>query len=96
MDKRTHTYYTVSTHTLRRFPGGAAYWAECGSGPGGNTLEEAQDRVRKDMARVGLGRLDNKVKFVITKTVEVRERVEEVLGSQSSFFLLKGKQNEHV
>jgi len=91
MTTRTHTYYTVSTRVLQEFPDSAPYWSECGSGPGGRSIEEAQERVRKDMVRVGIENLDNRVKFVIKKTVEVTEVVEEVNGAEASFFMLKGQ-----
>lgn len=60
-----------------------------GSGPGGKTIEEARERVKKDMERIGTEHLDSKVKFRITKTIEVEETAEEVLGNEASFFMLK-------
>jgi hypothetical protein len=74
---------------LRKFPQSAAYWTACGTGPGGNTIEEARDRVRKEMDRIGIEHLTSKVKFRITKTVEVEEVAEEVMGNEASFFMLK-------
>ena len=89
MTTRTRTYYTVSTFVLREFPDSKGYWSECGSGPGGHTIEEARKRVKDDLVRIGVDRLDNKVKIVITKTVQVEEVVEEVNGAEASFFMLK-------
>jgi hypothetical protein len=96
MTTRTHTYYTVSTHVLREFPGSGPFWSENGSGPGGRSIEEAQERVRKDMVRAGIKNLNNQVKFVIKKTVELTEVIEEVNGAEASFFMLKGQKHEHV
>ena len=90
MTTKTYTHYTVSTHVLREHPGAAPYWAECGSGPGGYTIDQARKRLQEEIVRVGSDKLDNKVKFIIKKTVEVTEIAEEVLGSKASFFLLKG------
>jgi hypothetical protein len=59
-----------------------------GVGPGGKTIEEARDRVKKDMERIGMNRLHD-VKFRITKTVEIEETAEEILGNEASFFMLK-------
>lgn len=89
MSTRTFTYYTVSTFALREFPDAKPYWSECGSGPGGHTIEEARKRAKDDLARIGADRLDNTVKIAITKTVQVTETVEEVSGAEASFFMLK-------
>ncbi len=86
---RTHTYYTVETLAWRDFPQSEGHWSMRGSGPGGNTIEEARERVKKEIERVGIERLDHKVKFRITKTVQVEETAEEVLGNEASFFMLK-------
>jgi hypothetical protein len=63
-------------------------WTISGTGPGGKTLEEAHARVRNDMNRIGIDRLDD-VRFKIVKTVEVEEEVEIVVGSDAPFFMLK-------
>lgn len=59
-----------------------------GTGPGGKTIEEARDRVKKDMKRIGMERLHD-VKFIITKTVEVEEVADEIMGNEASFFMLR-------
>jgi len=86
----TRTYYTVETFALRKFPDSEAYWTACGKGPGGKSIEEARDRVRREMDRIGIEHLTSNVKFRITKTVEVEEVTEEVMGNEASFFMLKG------
>ena len=91
MTTHNRTFYTVHTMTLVKFRNQDAYWSETGSGPGGRTIEEARERVRKDMVRIGsnlAGNLD-KVKFKIVKTVETEEIVEEIPGKEASFYLLK-------
>ena len=47
----TRTFYTVETYAMRKFPGVEAYWSMMGSGPGGKTIEEARERVKKDMIK---------------------------------------------
>lgn len=91
MTTRTLTYYTVETYGLQKFRGQSPYWSNMGSGPGGKTIEEARERVRSDMVRIGsnlAGNL-NKVKFKIVKTVKTEEIVEEVLGDHASFYMLQ-------
>ena len=91
MTTRTQTYYIVEVYDLYAPNSDTEpYWRAMGSGPGGNTLNEAHERVRKDMVRAGIENLNNQVKFVIKKTVEVTEVVEEVNGAEASFFMLKG------
>jgi len=90
MSKFTRTFYTVETLAWQEFPPSEGYWSECGSGPGGRTIEEARDRVKKEMERIGIERLDRNVKFRITKKIEIEETAEEVLGNEASFFILKG------
>ena len=85
---KTRTYYTVETLSLRKFYQSDANWVMSGSGPGGKTIEEARERVKKDMERIGMNRLHD-VKFRITRTVEVEEVAEEVMGNEASFFMLK-------
>ena len=89
MSKHTRTFYTVETLAWRDFPQSEGHWSMMGSGPGGNTIEEARNRVKQDIERAGIERLDRKVKFRIVKTVEVEEIAEEVLGNEASFFMLK-------
>jgi hypothetical protein len=89
MPKHTRTYYTVETLAWRDFTQSEGHWSMMGSGPGGKTIEEARERVKQDMERIGIERLDRKVKFRITKTVEVEETAEEVLGNEATFFMLK-------
>lgn len=83
------TFYTVETYALRKFEGSTAYWSCMGSGPGGATIDQARERVKKEIERIGADRLDSDVKFVITKTIETTEKAEEVLGSEVSFFMLQ-------
>ena len=90
MTKHTRTYYTVETLAFREFEHSEGHWSTMGSGPGGKTIEEARERVKKDMERIGAKNLDRKVKFRIIKTVQVEETVEEVLGNEASFYMLKG------
>lgn len=85
----TRTYYTVETYAIRKFPGVEAYWSCMGSGYGGKTIEEARERVKKELERIGVERLDGDVKLVITKTIENTVPVEEVIGSEASFFMLQ-------
>ena len=85
----TRTYYTVDVLAFREFEYSEGHWSINGTGPGGNTIEEARERVKKDMERIGSKRLDRKVKFRIIKTVQIEEAVEEVLGSEASFYMLK-------
>lgn len=89
MTTHVRTFYIVRTMTLVTTQNQNTYWAETGSGPGGRTLEEAHRRVRKDMERIGIKNLD-RVKFDIVKSIETEEFVEEVMGNQASFFMLKG------
>jgi hypothetical protein len=89
MTEWVRTFYSVRTMTRVKSPNQDPYWAESGSGPGGRTLEEAHNRVRKDMERIGHRDLD-KVKFNIVRTVETEEIVEEISGNHASFFMLKG------
>lgn len=89
MSKRTRTFYTVETLSWRDFPGSEGHWSACGSGPGGKTIEEARERVKKDFERIGIDRLNSKVKIRITKTVEIEEIAEEILGNEAVFFMLK-------
>lgn len=89
MTEWVRTFYIVRTMTLVTTQNQNTYWAESGSGPGGRTLEEAHARVRKDMERIGHKNL-NKVKFDIVKTVETEEFVQEVMGHDAPFFMLKG------
>jgi hypothetical protein len=90
MTKHTRTYYTVETLVFREFSDSEGHWSMMGSGPGGHTIEQARDRVRKEMERIGIERLDRKVKFRITKKIEIEETAEEVLGNEATFFMLKG------
>ena len=90
MTKHTRTYYTVETLAFREFTDSEGHWSMMGSGPGGHTIEQARERVRKEMERIGIERLDRKVKFRITKKIEVEETAEEVLGNEATFFMLKG------
>ena len=85
----TRIFYTVRTMTLKRFPGRDAYKSEIGTSPGGRTIEEAHIRVRKEIERIGIHHL-NDVTFDIVKTVETEEIVEEIVGKEASFFMLKG------
>lgn len=89
MSTHVRTFYIVRTMELTTTQNQNTYWAETGQGPGGRTLEEAHNRVRKDMERIGLKNL-NKVKFNIVKSIETEEFVEEVMGTEASFFMLKG------
>lgn len=88
MSTHVRTFYIVRTMTLVTTQNQNTYWSESGSGPGGRTLEEAQARVRKDMARIGIKNLD-KVKFDIVKSIETEEIVEEIPGTEAPFFMLK-------
>jgi hypothetical protein len=85
---KTRTYYTVETLAWREFPQSEGHWVMSGTGPGGKTIEEARDRVKKDMKRIGMERLHD-VKFIITKTVEVEEVADEIMGNEASFFMLR-------
>ena len=85
---KSRTYYTVETLSLRKFSYSDDHWIMSGVGPGGKTIEEARERVKKDMERIGMNRLHD-VKFRITKTVEIEETAEEILGNEASFFMLK-------
>lgn len=89
MTTHVRTFYIVRTMELTTTQNQNTYWAETGQGPGGRTLEEAHRRVRKDMERIGIKNLD-RVKFDIVKSIETEEFVEEVMGNQASFFMLKG------
>ena len=86
MTTHVRTFYSVRTMTRVKFQN--RDWVESGSGPGGRTLEEAHERVRRDMALIGLKNLD-KVKFTIVKTIETEEIVEEIPGTEAPFFMLK-------
>lgn len=88
MSTHVRTFYIVRTMTLVTTQNQNTYWSESGSGPGGRTLEEAHERVRKDMNRIGFKNL-SKVKFDIVKTIETEEFVEEIPGTEASFFMLK-------
>ena len=89
MSTHVRTFYIVRTMTLVTTQNQNTYWSESGQGPGGRTLEEAHQRVRKDMERIGLRNL-NKVKFNIVKSIETEEIVEEISGTEAPFFMLKG------
>ena len=89
MSKHTRTFYTVETLAWREFTDSEGHWSMMGSGPGGRTIEEARDRVKEDMKRAGVKNLNSKVKFRITKKIEIEETAEEVLGSEASFYMLK-------
>lgn len=89
MTTRVRTFYLVRTMELVTSQNQNTYWSENSQVPGGRTLEEAHNRVRKDMARIGLKNLD-KVKFNIVKSIETEEIVEEIPGTEASFFMLKG------
>ena len=82
------TFYKVQSYALQDSKNGLHSWREMGSGPGGHTIEDAQERVRKDMARIPVEKL-HLVKFAIVKSVTEEELVEVVEGKHASFYLLK-------
>jgi len=67
------------------------FWSPSSSIPGGKTLEEAQQKAREEISRINKFNpkgLKN-VRFKIEKSVTETTVVEEINGSEISFFLLK-------
>ena len=61
-----------------------------GSGPGGKTIDEARERVRRDIVRCHENGADmEKIKFEIHEHVDTEVVADQVLGNEFSFFLLK-------
>jgi hypothetical protein len=94
MTSYTRTFYEVVTYgwvTAQNEQTG--YWGVAGSGPGGNTIEEAYKRVKQDIKRMngtGYTSFDPQtVKVKITKIEEIRTTVEEITGSDFTAFMLK-------
>jgi hypothetical protein len=82
----SRTYYTVHSYVLRDW----GTWSPMGSGPGGRTLEEARERVRRDICRAQeVGSDMEKIKFEIHKHVDTEVVAEQVLGNECSFFMLR-------
>lgn len=80
------TYYTVHSYARRDW----GTWSPVGSGPGGNTIAEARERVRRELACCQENGGDmEKVKFEIHKHVDTVEVAEQVFGNECSFFMLK-------
>lgn len=85
----TRTYYTVHSFSwVEPKLGQTGYWSASGSGPGGNTLEEAYARIKKDAGRIGAKNI-NKVKFKIEKTIETTEPIEELSGTDLTALILR-------
>jgi hypothetical protein len=67
------------------------FWSPSSSIPGGKTLEEAHKTAREEISRIN--RINPKglknVRFKIEKSVTETTVVEEINGSEISFFLLK-------
>ena len=90
MSKTTRTLYNVISYGWTDYGGESKNggWGVMGYSPGGTSIDDAVKYVRDRLQKTKPEHL-NYVKFVITKTVEVTEEVKEILGKESSFFLLK-------
>lgn len=88
---REYTFYTVQSYWWYD-PGynQICFWRETGSGPGGNSIEEAYTRVKKDIERYIENGVDlTKVKFRITKTVKIDTIEDELLNEDFTALILK-------
>ena len=85
------TFYTVESYWW--YESGyhqAPYWRMEGSGPGGNTIEDAHKRVKEDLKRFAENKADlSKIKFKIKKIVTVESVEEELTGSDFTALMLK-------
>jgi hypothetical protein len=94
MTSYSRTFYEVVTHRwVTAQNGQTGFWAVTGSGPGGNTIEEAYKRVKQDIKRMngtGHASFDSQtVKIKITKIEEIKTTAEEITGSDFTAFMLK-------
>ena len=83
---RETVFYAVDSYGLR-----GKDWRLSGGGPGGETLDEAYNRIKEDIDRIRqLGGFDpTKIKFIIRKTVSVETVEEEITGSDFTALMLK-------
>ena len=87
----TRTYYTVESYWWYD-PGHHQdpYWRACGSGPGGNTIQEAHKRVKADLKRFAENNADlSKIRIKIQKIVSIESTEEELVGSDFTALMLK-------
>lgn len=87
----TRTFYTVESYWWYD-PGyhQDPYWRVDGSGPAGNTIEEAHKRVKEDLKRFAENKADlSKIKIKIKKTITIESVEEELIGSDFTALILK-------
>ena len=87
----TRTFYTVENYWWYD-PGyhQDPYWRLDGSGPGGNTLQDAHKRVKEDLKRFAENKADlSKIKIRIKKTISTDLVEEELIGSDFTALMLK-------
>jgi hypothetical protein len=85
-------HYTVETYAWESLHiSQEPFWRNCGTGPGGNTIDAAHKRVKEDIDRMKTnGHFDpSTIKIVIKKTVSTEQNVEVLTGSDFTAFMLK-------
>lgn len=85
------TFYTVESYWWYESSyHQAPYWRFDGSGPGGNTIEDAHKRAKEDLKKFAENKTNlSKIMIRIKKTVTIETTEEELTGPDFTALMLK-------